>query len=77
LYDCVGDEDDELSFNEGDLITSGGCFNLRCLMAGRLMMVFVFAVVDEEDEWLRGVHVKTGSSGLFPEAYITGWEAEA
>jgi len=34
-------------------------------------------VVEEEDEWLRGVHVKTGSQGLFPEAYVTGWEAEA
>eukprot|EP00045_Choanoeca_perplexa_P010523 m.107163 g.107163 ORF g.107163 m.107163 type:complete len:743 (+) comp15306_c0_seq1:174-2402(+) len=56
LYDCVGDEEDELSFGEGDLITS---------------------VVEEEDEWLQGVHVKTGILGLFPEAYVTGWEAEA
>jgi len=23
LYDCVGDEEDELSFGEGDLITMG------------------------------------------------------
>eukprot|EP00730_Choanoeca_flexa_P016403 TRINITY_DN7734_c0_g1_i1.p1 TRINITY_DN7734_c0_g1~~TRINITY_DN7734_c0_g1_i1.p1 ORF type:complete len:730 (+),score=179.39 TRINITY_DN7734_c0_g1_i1:154-2343(+) len=56
LYDCVGDEEDELSFAEGDLITG---------------------VMDEEENWLFGTHVKTAAEGLFPESYVTDWTSNA
>ena len=66
LYDCDGDEDDELTFVTGEIIQVTG----NTLKLNQTKTIFLFSGQEDDDWWIGNIESQPHRHGCFPVIFV-------